>query len=131
MCGGLVHAEYGMVARAFLPWSCWDDCLPLCLVTGPYTRLGRLGRSGCNAPAGGGLKATEAAQRIRTVEGYDKISDKQTDQNWFKYFKEEDLIFEIKVRSGRPATVNLEELKRNIEVNPASSPRKLVEKLGH
>ena len=76
-----------------------------------------------------GLKATEAARRIREVEGNKAISDR-TAQNWFKRFKGGDLSLEVKPRSGRPSVVDYDALKRKLEENPNTSTRKLSEELG-
>ena len=76
-----------------------------------------------------GLKATEAARRIREVEGNEAISDR-TAQNWFKRFKGGDISLEIKPKSGRPSVVNYDALKRKVEENPNTSTRKLSEELG-
>ena len=46
------------------------------------------------------FRANKTDPRIQRVEGYEMTSD-YIGQNWFKYFKGNDLFFEIKPRSGQ------------------------------
>ena len=76
-----------------------------------------------------GLKANEAAHRIREVEGNETISD-CTAQNWFKCFQDGDLSAEIQHRRGRSSLVNYDALKRKVEKKPTTSSQKLSKELG-
>ena len=76
-----------------------------------------------------GLKATEAARKIREFEGENSISDR-TAQNWFKRFKEGDLSLQIQHRCGRPSTVDFQALREAVEAYPSTSTRRLSSDLG-
>ena len=76
-----------------------------------------------------GFNATQAACKICEIEGEDVISYR-TAKNWFKLFKSRDMSIDIKLKSGRPRTVDFEALRQAIETDPSISTRKLSNQIG-
>lgn len=76
-----------------------------------------------------GFKATDAARIICQFEGEDAISER-TSQNWYKRFKSGDMSLQIRSRSGRPCTMDLEALQQSVQSNPTTSTRRLSNELG-
>ena len=64
-----------------------------------------------------GFSAAKAAREICDVEGEDSMPER-TAQRWYQRFKAGDMSLEDKPRSGRPSTVDQEELRAAIEANP-------------
>jgi [histone H3]-lysine36 N-dimethyltransferase SETMAR len=76
-----------------------------------------------------GLSTRAAVKEICSVEGEGSVS-KSTASEWFQRFSEGDLSFHDKPRSGRPSTVNEQELCAALQKQPHSSASDLAATLG-
>ena len=74
-------------------------------------------------------KVTKASRKIQKVEDDDEI-DNRTAQNWFNYLKGGDLYRQIKPKSRKSSVVDPKDLQEKVELNLASSTRKLSEEPG-
>ena len=74
-----------------------------------------------------GLKACESHQRIK--EAFGEIVGESTVRRWFHKFKEGDFELNGKQRSGRPTSLDDEELLQIIEADPRQTTRELAERL--
>ncbi|CAJ0914622.1 unnamed protein product, partial [Mesorhabditis belari] len=67
-----------------------------------------------------GLKAAEAARRIRNAFGEDAVID-DTARFWFRRFKGDNESLEDEPRGGRPETCSDDQIRRCLLENPRST----------
>ena len=75
-----------------------------------------------------GLNASEAARNICTAYGSDAMS-RNTAWFWFDRFRNGDASLEDQPKSVRPTTIDLDELKQDIESDPTLRTSNLANKL--
>lgn len=72
-----------------------------------------------------GLKVSDALSEIEAIHGKG-VCSKRTIERWFKKFKNFDFNLEDQPRSGRPLSIDLENLKRDIEDKPDQTVREIA-----
>ena len=75
-----------------------------------------------------GLNASEAARNICTAYGSDAMS-RNTAWFWFDRFRNGNILLQDQPKSGRPTTIDLDELKQAIESDPTLSTSNVANKL--
>lgn len=73
-----------------------------------------------------GLKASEAARKIRNVFGGDCVSDPVA-RFWFRRFKSGEQSLENEARSGRPLTFENDEIRECLRENPRATCKEIGE----
>jgi len=76
-----------------------------------------------------GHSATEATRNICQAVGQDSTT-LRTALNWFDRFRNQDYSLQDMARSGRPTTINLDELKQLLEKDPSLTTTAVASKLG-
>jgi transposase len=71
-----------------------------------------------------GYKAAEAASKICEVEDEGTVEIIAA-QIWFQKFNKGDLSLQNKVRTGRPLSIDPDELRTAVESNPSTTTREL------
>ncbi len=71
-----------------------------------------------------GYKAAEASRKMCEVEGEGTVKIRAA-QILFQKFNKGDLTLQSKVRTGRPLSIDPDELRKAVESNPSTTTREL------
>lgn len=76
-----------------------------------------------------GISARESSRRLCAAFGEGVVSVR-TAQEWFARFRLDDMTLEDQPRSGRPPTIENEELRNLVETDPRQTTREMATRLG-